>query len=44
MFEEIPKRTESIWDVGLGLQAKKEWSMGCLFPNVNLLILFDFLK
>lgn len=41
MFEEIPKRVESIclWDVGLGIQAKKEWSTDCLFPNGNLLIL-----
>lgn len=44
MLEQIPKRVESIclWDVGLGIQAKKEWSMGYLFPNANLLVLFDF--
>lgn len=33
MIEEIPKSVENIclWSLGLGIQAKNEWSMGCLF-------------
>lgn len=33
MLEEIPKRVESIclWGMRLGIQARKEWNMGCCF-------------